>query len=197
MSFFDCFQLLSLAIFLFFFIGWSVALQQKGVRVFVISKGKSLKVRILEMFFVLFLLFWMLEIILMAIEKQSLIPKNEFLFESSQVQIIGAIVHVLALTIFIWALISFKQSWRIGIDEENPGDLITTGIFKYSRNPIFVFINMFFIGTALIYPSYFFIGLALAAIAGIHVQILNEEKHLKKLYGDKYNVYFNKVRRYF
>jgi protein-S-isoprenylcysteine O-methyltransferase Ste14 len=57
----------------------------------------------------------------------------------------------IGLIIFLLALISFGKSRRVGIDKEKSNELITKGIFKYSRNPIFIFMDIYFVGIALMY----------------------------------------------
>jgi protein-S-isoprenylcysteine O-methyltransferase Ste14 len=108
----------------------------------------------------------------------------------------GIVLITLGLIIFISGIISFRNSWRIGIDKNSSDDLITTGIFSYTRNPIFLFINLYFIGTALIYPTLFFIVFAVISMSGIHYHIKAEERFLKSHYGKPYFDYLKKVRRY-
>ena len=60
------------------------------------------------------------------------------------------------LGLFILSLISFGDSWRIGIDTRSAGDLVMTGVFSLTRNPIFLFLDVYFLGTWLIYPNLFF-----------------------------------------
>jgi len=94
------------------------------------------------------------------------------------------------------ALISFGKAWRIGIDEINTNELITSGIFKYSRNPVFLFMDLYSIGIMLIYPNIIFIILMVSTIFCIHTQILQEEKFLLNKFSNKYVEYMNKTRRY-
>jgi protein-S-isoprenylcysteine O-methyltransferase Ste14 len=94
------------------------------------------------------------------------------------------------------ALISFGKSWRIGIDENNSNELVTTGMFKYSRNPIFLFMDLYFTGIMLIYPNIVFIIIAVCTFIGIHLQILREERFLLKKFGEKYSEYKKQTRRY-
>lgn len=50
---------------------------------------------------------------------------------------LGLFILLIAL---IWTIIAqshMKDSWRIGIDTQTKTELITTGVFRYSRNPIF------------------------------------------------------------
>jgi len=98
---------------------------------------------------------------------------------------------------FTLALISFGDSFRVGIDENKPDKLVTTGMFALSRNPIYVCFLLFFAGLFLIHRNIVIaVGMALFA-AAIHRQVLREEKFLKSHYGGEYEDYCKKVRRYF
>ena len=57
----------------------------------------------------------------------------------------------LAIVGFILTLISFGDSFRVGIDTKNPDSLVTTGMFAISRNPIYVCFLLFFIGLFLVH----------------------------------------------
>jgi protein-S-isoprenylcysteine O-methyltransferase Ste14 len=102
----------------------------------------------------------------------------------------------IGLIIFLLALISFGKLWRVGIDKEKSNELITKGIFRYSRNPIFVFMDIYFLGIALIYPTIIFIIASMMTIIFIHLQILQEENFLSKKFGEKYFEYKKQTRRY-
>ena len=102
----------------------------------------------------------------------------------------------LAIFGFFLTLISFGNSFRVGIDVKNPDKLVTTGMFSISRNPIYVCFLLFFIGLLLVHRN---IVIAVAVILfalAIHRQILREEKFLKSHYGTEYEVYCWRVRRY-
>ena len=79
----------------------------------------------------------------------------------------------------------------------NRGKLITTGIFSVSRNPFFLSLDLYFFGVALVFPNVFMIVFALAALVGIHLSILKEERFLLQNYGEEYQNYQQKTRRYF
>jgi protein-S-isoprenylcysteine O-methyltransferase Ste14 len=58
---------------------------------------------------------------------------------------------VLGLLLFVWSLVSFEQSFCVGIDADHPGSLIERGTFAFSRNPIYVALAIILIGEFLIF----------------------------------------------
>jgi protein-S-isoprenylcysteine O-methyltransferase Ste14 len=181
-------------VFWVLFLGRSVILMRQGVRVFTLAKGKRFFEKALEMLFAPLLVLWTAQIILtiFGIELFAL-PR---LWVSGIVQWIGIILCFAGLLIFLFALISFGNAWRVGIDDKKSDRLVTNGIFAYSRNPIFLFMNMYFAGVFLTYPNILFLAFFLCFAAGIHMQILNEEKFLRSKFGQEYESYLKKVRRY-
>ena len=82
------------------------------------------------------------------------------------VQVLGVLLILAGDALFVWALISFGNSWRIGIDEKSAGALVTNGIFAFSRNPIFAFIDLYFLGTFLVSGAPIFLIFAVVTILG-------------------------------
>jgi protein-S-isoprenylcysteine O-methyltransferase Ste14 len=101
----------------------------------------------------------------------------------------GAIIN-------ISALITMKNSWRVGIRYEQRTALITNGIFRFSRNPYFLSHDILIPGLLMLYPSLiiFFLFLSLALV--FHKMILEEEKYLESKHGEAYLRYKRKVGRY-
>jgi len=109
---------------------------------------------------------------------------------------VGIGLCVVAVIGIAASLVSFGNSFRVGIDEQKPDKLVTTGIFAYTRNPIYVSFDMFFFGLFLVHRN-IIITFAVAGFALIvHRQILREEEFLIKYYGVEYDEYRKKVRRY-
>ena len=125
------------------------------------------------------------------------LPKLGFeLFSNEIVGWFGVTLCILGLILFLSSLISFGKSFRVGLDEDHPSTLVTTGSFAISRNPLyiafgFVLLGIFLIDSNWILLIYFFAGLWL-----FNRQVLLEEESLKKIYGEEYMEYFKKVRRY-
>jgi len=109
---------------------------------------------------------------------------------------IGVACCLLALAGLAWALISFGDSFRVGIDDQRPAGLVTTGAFAHSRNPIYVSFALFLTGLFLVQHNPV-TALVLVAFAGVvHRQVLREERFLATHYGDAFEHYKLGVRRY-
>lgn len=118
------------------------------------------------------------------------------LFKSEIVGWIGVLLCFVGLLMFLFALISFGTSFRVGIDEDHPGELVTSGIFAISRNPIYTAFALILLGIFLMIPNWILILYVVAGYWLFNRQILLEEDSLKKIYGDEYMEYCKKVRRY-
>lgn len=109
---------------------------------------------------------------------------------------LGMMLCLLGVLFFAWALVSFGQSFRVGLDEQAPGSLVTGGAFARSRNPIYLAFFLVFCGIFLIIPNWLLLLYLLAASLLFHRQVKLEEASLQRLYGAEYAAYCQKVRRY-
>ena len=99
--------------------------------------------------------------------------------------------------ILVWVTQSqMTNSWRIGIDEKNKTDLVTSGLFSFSRNPIFLGIMIANLGLMLIIPNAFTLLIVSLSTISINTQIRLEEAFLKSSHGQDYQDYLNRVRRW-
>jgi protein-S-isoprenylcysteine O-methyltransferase Ste14 len=117
-------------------------------------------------------------------------------FQSEAVAWIGVLLCAAALALMLWSLVSFRRSFRIGIDTDRPDALITDGAFAVSRNPIYVAFITMATGQFLIYPNMILLIYVVAAAGIIHRQVLREEEFLRGHYGQAYAAYCGRVRRY-
>lgn len=109
---------------------------------------------------------------------------------------IGAALCISAPALFLWGIISFGRSFRVGIDMDKQGELVTSGAFSFSRNPLYVAFFMVLIGSFLIFPTWIFFTYFVAGLWLVDRQVCLEENALRKIYGTEYDDYCNKVRRY-
>jgi protein-S-isoprenylcysteine O-methyltransferase Ste14 len=118
-------------------------------------------------------------------------------FSSETISWVGVFFCFAGLLLFLLSLISFGNSFRVGIDENNPDKLITTGVFAFSRNPIYVAFGFVLLGQFLVFPNWILLAYLIAATWLIHRQVLREENFLKKHYGKEFSEYCDRVGRYF
>jgi protein-S-isoprenylcysteine O-methyltransferase Ste14 len=117
-------------------------------------------------------------------------------FHSEAVAWSGVLFCLAGLFLLLWSLISFRQSFRIGIDTDHADKLIVDGVFAFSRDPIYVTFTMILIGEFLIFPYWISLIYLVAAAGLMHRQVLREEDYLKRHYGEAYEQYCHRVRRY-
>jgi protein-S-isoprenylcysteine O-methyltransferase Ste14 len=96
----------------------------------------------------------------------------------------------------ILALVAMKNSWRVGIRYDQRTDLVTSGIYRFSRNPYFLSYYILIFGYVLIIPSVILFVLYVALAVIFHSLILDEEKYLLSVHRDSYLDYKRKVNRY-
>ena len=107
---------------------------------------------------------------------------------------IGLLLISLAWTVLAQA--QMGTSWRIGIDTQHGTELVQRGVFRLSRNPIFLGIMLTLSGLFLVVPN---VGTLLTLLVGvllIGIQVRLEEEFLTRVHGDKYLEYRRRVRRY-
>lgn len=200
MNFFDYFQVASVVIFFFILVGKFLHLRlSRNINPIAIGGGKKGLALAFELISFAGLMVWMVEVLLYAFHAGFRVfrsPIDLQLVSSQPVKLIGVALASLGLAIFAMAYVSFGDSWRVGFDVKSPGALVTTGIFSISRNPIYLFLDLWFIGIFLINGTLIFLIFAALAVTAIHWQIRQEEAFLSNLYGQPYRDYCVRTGRY-
>ena len=116
--------------------------------------------------------------------------------ENESLQYVGWVLLILSL-IMVWlAQSNMRESWRIGIDEENKTELITSGFFAFSRNPIFLGIMIANVGLFLVLPNAFTLLIISLSTTSINTQVRLEEEFLTEEHGEQYISYKSIVNRW-
>lgn len=118
------------------------------------------------------------------------------LFHSGIVSWLGVLLCLAGLLLVFLTLVSFGKSFRVGIDQDHPDKLVTTGIFAFSRNPIYVAFALVLLGQFLVFSNWILLVYMVAAIWLFHRQVSREEDYLRDHYGQQYSDYCDRVRRY-
>ncbi len=99
----------------------------------------------------------------------------------------------------IWIMAAQRQmnkSWRIGIDEKGQAELVASGLFRFSRNPIFLGMLATMTGFFLVLPNALSLLVCALSWVVLQVQARLEEEFLQKTKGEAYREYRRKVRRW-
>jgi len=106
----------------------------------------------------------------------------------------------LAVLVFLASFFKFKIA-KTTVDPINPekaSTLVTSGIYKFTRNPMYLGMLLLLLAFATRLGNAFNVLLAAGFVSYINkFQIKNEEAALTILFGKEYKVYCNKVRRWF
>jgi len=108
----------------------------------------------------------------------------------------GVLCCLAGLILLFLSLLSFGRSFRIGIDQDSPDKLVTSGVFAVSRNPIYVAFCFVLLGQFLLFSNLIPLVYLVAATWLFHRQVLREEDFMKRHYGKQYADYCKRVRRY-
>ena len=108
----------------------------------------------------------------------------------------GFCVGILSNLIFLISVLCMKDSWRAGIPVKDKTELVTDGIYAYSRNPAFLGFDLQYIGMLLMFCNLLTGMFTVFAIVMLHLQILQEERYLTATFGTAYLDYRHRVFRY-
>jgi protein-S-isoprenylcysteine O-methyltransferase Ste14 len=124
----------------------------------------------------------------------SLLPITQL--EATGVKFFGGVLLVLALIWVLIAQIHMQKSWRIGIDEDVRTELVQTGLFKISRNPIFLGMRIMLLGIFLVIPNAITLVILASGELLLQIQVRLEEEFLTRTHGASYTTYQKQVRRW-
>ncbi|NKB32881.1 MAG: DUF1295 domain-containing protein [Pseudomonadales bacterium] len=112
-------------------------------------------------------------------------------------QPIGIAITVFGVAVAILVNSVFK---RVGtaIEPWKPTtQIITTGLYRWSRNPIYTGFCLFNIGIGIATNSLWIVFTAIpGALLVYHIAIKKEESYLEEKFGEKYLAYKSRVRRW-
>lgn len=104
--------------------------------------------------------------------------------------VLGVVLAVLGILATFGAQMALGASWRIGVDHNERTALVTSGPFRWVRNPIFTAVLVTLLGLALMVPNLVALIGWVLAFTGIQTQVRRiEEPHLHRIHGEPYDRY--------
>ena len=109
---------------------------------------------------------------------------------------IGALLMLAGLALLVAAQLDLGTAWRIGIEEGARSGLVTGGLYRFCRNPIFLAMLAIMVAYALLIPTFLSSVLVVGTYIGVRQQVSAEEGYLARTYGEAYRDYAARVGRF-
>lgn len=116
--------------------------------------------------------------------------------ESDTWRICGLIILAISLIWTSAAQINMQASWRVGIDDKQKTELVKSGIFRFSRNPIYLGMIFTIMGLFFLTPNAFTLLMTIVGYILVQIQVRLEEEFLYEMHGQAYLDYKSSVRRF-
>ena len=111
---------------------------------------------------------------------------------------LGIFLLLIGFVIMIYCIISFAIKGRGTLSPADPTKkLVATGLYGFSRNPMYVGVILILVGEAVFFQSLNLWIYSVLVFLAFHIFILRfEEPRLKKDFGEEYKSYCEKVGRW-
>lgn len=136
----------------------------------------------------LILLGWLIDYLL-AVPRVSLAP--------GILSILGGGVILTGIAFNLFAIMHFKNQKENPIPWTGSEQMIASGIYRFTRNPMYLGMSLIALGIAMLVGSFAMIVAAIIATVIIdRFVIIPEETYLEARFGEGYSAYKNQVRRW-
>ncbi|MEH0069373.1 methyltransferase [Pannonibacter sp. Pt2-lr] len=110
--------------------------------------------------------------------------------------LVGVFVAGLGAMVAFAAQMSMGSSWRVGVVGGETGDLVSGGLYRFSRNPTFVGQAALLAGVAMAVPAIPTVMASLLFLWSASTQVRSEEAALRMAIGPDYDQYTASVPRW-
>jgi len=109
---------------------------------------------------------------------------------------LGAGLGVAGLLLLIWVQHTLGRHWSTNLQLRTEHTLITNGLYRWARHPMYTALFSFFVGLALVSASWLIVLLVVAAIFVLYARIGKEETMMTEQFGDEYRAYAQQTGRF-
>ncbi len=117
-------------------------------------------------------------------------------FENIILDVFGYVILLKGFILFVVSHAQMGKSWRMGNDKKTKTKLVTSGLFKISRNPVYLSLLAQALGITILLLNITTIIIFILLLINFNLVIKNEEKFLEKKFGKEYIAYKKRVRRF-
>jgi len=110
---------------------------------------------------------------------------------------IGILIIGAGVLLALWSRALFLRNRTPLSPYESPAVLITTGPFRFSRNPVYLAMAAILFGSAVVMGT--LVSFVFPVLFIVIIELLfipDEERRLEEIFGEEYREYMRKVRRW-
>jgi protein-S-isoprenylcysteine O-methyltransferase Ste14 len=109
---------------------------------------------------------------------------------------IGVASLAISLIWVVASQASMGAAWRMGVDASTRTELVTSGPFSVSRNPVYLGIRGTMLGQLLVVGTWPVLAIWALSELLVQIQVRFEEEHMVRLHAHGYVEYCSRVRRW-
>ena len=124
-------------------------------------------------------------------------PPRVLAVQAPRLNLAGAVVFAVGAGIAAWGWLTFHKAGTTTIPGKVSTRLVTWGPYRFTRNPMYVGLTIAYLGEAGILQQLWpvvFLPLVLAYVDRVVIPV--EEANLQRVFGDAYDEYRRRVRRW-
>jgi protein-S-isoprenylcysteine O-methyltransferase Ste14 len=111
---------------------------------------------------------------------------------------VGAVVTLAGALLLAAAIRLFFRRGEDPAPWTPTGAIVDTGLYAWTRNPMYLAMTIIAIGLSLLLQSWLSLALTVVAVIVIRTQVIaREERYLHATFGEPYEKYCRRVRRWF
>jgi protein-S-isoprenylcysteine O-methyltransferase Ste14 len=109
---------------------------------------------------------------------------------------VGLFVMILALWLFWRSHVDLGLNWSITLEMRKGHDLVTHGVYRRVRHPMYSAIFLFAIAQGMLLSNWFAGWAGLVTFAALYLsRVGNEEKMMREVFGSEYDAYMRRTGR--
>ena len=133
-------------------------------------------------------------LVLSYVVGEFVIPKYSLIYA---LKLIGILCFIFSILIFFAGFNIFKSYEENPVPTSETKRIIKTGIFAYTRNPIYLSMVMFHLSMFLVFENVMYFLSAVGLSIWLHNYVIkSEENYLLSIFPDEYDRYMKAVRRW-
>lgn len=110
---------------------------------------------------------------------------------------IGFGILIVGVGLAAWGIVTFRRARTAVIPHHAASQLVASGPYRFTRNPMYVGLTIVYIGGAVVLNSAWpLILLPVVLIVLARFVVVREERYLSDAFGDEYAAYRSRVRRW-